>query len=115
MNYYFNSERIDCITFGGNGPQWDSLKYEMEEFECIIAISKGKYDSETVVNAVATACGILGLLCVGWPAVLFGVTGCVIGCVSFAVSLAHSLLIEIPMEDGGRIYVYIPANMDITA
>lgn len=83
--------------------------------QTIIAISEGKYDSETVVNAVATACGLLGLLCVGWPAVLFGVTGCVIGCVSSAMSLARSLLIEIPMEDGGSIYVYIPANMDITA
>lgn len=83
--------------------------------QTIVAISQGKYNSATVMNALATVCGALGILCAGWPAVIFGVAGCVIGCVSSTISLAHSLFIEVPMEDGGSIYVYIPANTAVIA
>lgn len=83
--------------------------------QTVVAISRGEYNSETLMNALATVCGLVGVFCVGWPAVIAGVAGCVIGCVSSVASLTHSLLIEVPMEDGESIYIYIPANTAVMA
>ena len=83
--------------------------------QTIVAISRGEYNSETLLNALATACGLVGIFCVGWPAVIAGVAGCVIGCVSSVIFLTYSLLIEVPMEGGESIYVYIPANTNLMA
>ena len=41
-----------------------------------------------------------------------GIAGCVVGLVSTMINLAgQSLLIQVPLEDGHNVYVYISPNM----
>ena len=81
-------------------------------YQTYVAFSEKKYDAEMVMTVVSTVCSALALVFTGWPVVIFGIAVCVVGCISSTMSLAllHPLLIEVPMDDGGRIYVFIPAN-----
>ena len=47
---------------------------------------------------------------------LLGVAGCVVGIVSTMINLAgQSMLIQVPLEDGHNVYVYISPNMILFA
>lgn len=45
-----------------------------------------------------------------------GIAGCVVGIVSTMINLAgQSMLIQVPLEDGHNVYVYISPNMTLFA
>lgn len=85
--------------------------------QTLIAISKGDYSPATIMGAVSTALSWAGIIFALTPVSLgvIGVTGCVLGIVSSFMSLSKTLLIEVPMEDGGCIYICISPNMNAIA
>ena len=47
---------------------------------------------------------------------MVGIAGCVVGIVSTMINLAgQSMLIQVPLEDGHNVYVYISPNMTLFA
>ena len=84
--------------------------------QTIIAFTDGDITGNDILGAVSTALGAAsyafaaaGLFPV---AGVVGIAGCVVGIVSTMINLAgQSLLIQVPLEDGHNVYVYISPNM----
>ncbi|WP_303181909.1 hypothetical protein [uncultured Butyricimonas sp.] len=83
----------------------------------LIAISKGDYSTATIMGAVSTALSWMGIIFALNPVALgiIGVSCCVLGVISSILTLSKALLIEVPMEDGGSICIYLSPNKNIIA
>lgn len=77
--------------------------------QTIIAFTDGDITGNDILGAVSTALGAASYAFAA--AGLFPVAG-VVGIVSTMINLAgQSLLIQVPLEDGHNVYVYISPNM----
>ena len=85
-----------------------------------IAFTDGDITGNDILGAVSTAFSAASLLfaMAGLAPVagVLGIAGCVVGLVSTMINLAgQSMLIQVPLEDGHNVYVYISPNMTLFA
>lgn len=108
---FMNSNNVDKIarTFGKAIGRSNLV---LGTAQTLIAVAKGDYSTATIMGAISTALSWMGILFALSPVALgvIGVTGCVLGVVSSIISLSKALSIEVPMEDGGSICIYISPN-----
>lgn len=84
--------------------------------QTIIAFTDGDITGNDIMGAVSTALSAASILVAmaGFAplAGVLGIAGCVIGITSSMINLmGQSLLIQVPLEDGHNVYVYISPNM----
>ena len=82
----------------------------------IKSFTDGDITGNDILGAVSTALSAASYLFASagfFPvAGVVGIAGCVVGLVSTMINLAgQSLLIQVPLEDGHNVYVYISPNM----
>ena len=84
--------------------------------QTIIAFADGDITGNDIVGAVSTALSIAGiafsLAGLAPVAGIVGIAACVVGLVSTTINLAkQSLMIQVPLENGHNVYVYISSNI----
>ncbi|WP_418233074.1 hypothetical protein [Butyricimonas virosa] len=85
-----------------------------------IAFTDGDITGNDILGAVSTALSVASYAFASagfFPvAGVVGIAGCVVGIVSTMINLAgQSMLIQVPLEDGHNVYVYISPNMTLFA
>ena len=110
---FMNPNNVDkmAVAFG---KQLGRFGGAIGVLQTIVAFSQGDYSAGSIVGAVSTALSLIGIFCALTPPVagIIGVTSCVLGLVSTIMSFTQAFLIEVPMEDGGSIFVYVAPSMN---
>ena len=108
---FLNKMMRDQLMLFGN-----SVGYLGLALSGYIAFTDGDITGNDILGAASTALSAASYLFASagfFPvAGVVGIAGCVVGLVSTMINLAgQSLLIQVPLEDGHNVYVYISPNM----
>lgn len=113
FNFLNKMTRDQLMLFGNSVGYLGTL---ISGYQTYIAFTDGDITGNDILGAVSTALGIAGYLFAAagfFPvAGVLGIAGCVVGLVSTMINLARqSMLIQVPLENGHNVYVYISPNM----
>ena len=105
---FLNKMMRDQLMLFGNSVGY--LGLALSGYQTYITFTDGDITGNDILGAVSTALSAASYLFAS--AGFFPVAGCVVGLVSTMINLAgQSLLIQVPLEDGHNVYVYISPNM----
>ena len=111
---FLNKMMRDQLMLFGNSVGY--LGLALSGYQTYITFTDGDITGNDILGAVSTALSAASYLFASagfFPdAGVVGIAGCVVGLVSTMINLAgQSLLIQVPLEDGHNVYVYISPNM----
>ena len=111
---FLNKMMRDQLMLFGNSVGY--LGLALSGYQTYITLTDGDITGNDILVAVSTALSAASYLFASagfFPvAGVVGIAGCVVGLVSTMINLAgQSLLIQVPLEDGHNVYVYISPNM----
>lgn len=115
---FLNKMTRDQLVLFGNSVGY--LGVLLGVCQTYVAFTDGDITGNDILGAVSTAFSAASLLfaMAGLAPVagVLGIAGCVVGLVSTMINLAgQSMLIQVPLEDGHNVYVYISPNMTLFA
>lgn len=115
---FLNKMTRDQLMLFGNSVGY--LGLTLSGYQTYIAFTDGDITGNDILGAVSTALSAASYLFASagfFPvAGVVGIAGCVVGIVSTMINLAgQSMLIQVPLEDGHNVYVYISPNMTLFA
>ena len=110
---FLNKMTRDQLMLFGNSVGY--LGLTLSGYQTYIAFTDGDITgtASTALSAASYLFASAGFFPV---AGVVGIAGCVVGIVSTMINLAgQSMLIQVPLEDGHNVYVYISPNMTLFA